>query len=346
MLMNKENPFTITFGKQPEKQVSRYEDTDRIVSTFCADHAVSQTFLIDGVRGSGKTVLMTTVARILEKDKGWIVINLNPTMDLLSNFAIRLHETCNKIPGIFTKGFSVSAAGFGIGMNAEEKITDHVGMIEKIFGRLIKKKQKVLVTIDEVIHDNNMRIFASQYQIFVRQDFPVFLIMTGLYENISEIQNDPSLTFLLRSPRITMSSLSIMQITRQYRDIFDLKEESAHKLAALTKGYAFAFQALGVSYWNNHTKGEKAVLEEYDGLLDDFVYKKIWSLLSQKEREIVSSITEETVKVGDICKEISMNSSTFSKYRDTLIRKGILTAPLYGHVSLALPRFYEIVKNY
>ena len=29
--MNKENPFTITFGKQPEKQVSRYEDTDRIL---------------------------------------------------------------------------------------------------------------------------------------------------------------------------------------------------------------------------------------------------------------------------------------------------------------------------
>ena len=252
--MNRECPFTVTFGKQPNKQISRYEDIDRIISTFDSKNAVSQTFLIEGIRGSGKTVLMTTVAKQLEIKKEWVVVNLNPTMDLLSNFALRLEAACNSGNEILSKGFSVSAAGFGLGINADKQNTDYVGIIEKIFRKLIKGKKKVLITIDEVIHDENMKIFASQFQIFVRQDFPVFLIMTGLHENIYKIQNDPSLTFLLRSPKIIITPLSVLQIEQQYAEIFNLSDETALELANLTKGYAFAFQALGVAYWNHKKK--------------------------------------------------------------------------------------------
>lgn len=340
------NPFTITFGKQPNKLISRHEDVDMIVSTFCAQNAVSQSFMIEGLRGSGKTVLMTTVAKELEHERDWIIINLNPTMDLLSNFAIRLNEECKTGPEILNKSFNISAAGFGVGLGSEEKSSDYVGIIEKSFKKLVKKNKKVLITVDEVIHDENMKIFASQFQIFVRQDYPIFLIMTGLYENIYKIQNDPSLTFLLRSPKVVTGPLSILQITRQYKDIFEIDEESANSLARITKGYAFAFQALGVSYWSNSEAGMPAVLEEFDELLDDFVYRKIWSSLTSKEREIVMAISESEVKTGEICKAISMNNSTFSRYRENLTTKGILESSKYGYVSLSLPRFYEIVKNY
>lgn len=340
------NPFTITFGKQPNRQISRYEDTDRIVSTFNADNAVSQTFLIEGIRGSGKTVLMTTVANVLSNDKSWVVINLNPMMDLLSGFAIRLHEACNSKPDIINKGFSISAAGFGIGLNPEGQSSDHVGVIEKCFKILEKKKKKILITIDEAIHDRNMKVFASQYQIFVREDHPVFLIMTGLYENIYSIQNDPSLTFLLRSPKITTGPLSMLQIKRQYKEIFDIDDDKANELAVITKGYAFAFQALGVSYWDKREAGMPAVLDELDELLDDFVYKKIWASLSKAEQEIVCAIDESEVKTGLVCKELGITNASFSRYRENLIQKGILMSSSYGYVSLALPRFYEVVRNY
>ena len=344
--MNKNNPFTITFGKQPNKLISRYEDTDRIVSSFTAENPICQTFLIEGIRGSGKTVLMTTVAKQLAEDKDWIVINLNPLMDLLSNFAIRLSDACDSKPEFLNRGFNVSAAGFGVGISAGLQDTDYVGMIERICKDLVKKSKRVLITIDEVVHDDNMRIFASQFQIFLRQDFPFFLIMTGLYENIYEIQNDPSLTFLLRSPKIVTGPLSILQIKKQYKSIFELEDDKAEELANLTKGYAFAFQALGVAYWNNIEEGFSYVLEEYDELLDDFVYKKIWSSLTQKEREIIKTVSEDEVKTGDICKRASINNSTLSRYRETLIRRGIIVAEKYGYISLALPRFYEITRTY
>ncbi|MBQ7563603.1 MAG: ATP-binding protein [Lachnospiraceae bacterium] len=344
--MIKENPFTLTFGKQPDKLIARYEATDMIVSTFSAEHAVSQTFLIEGIRGSGKTVLMTTAANQLGGKKDWVVINLNPAMDLLANLALRLEAACNNKSELINKGFNVSATGFGFGVNADEKNTDYVGIIEKAFKKLIKNRKRVLITIDEVLHDNNMKVFASQFQIFVRQDYPIFLLMTGLFENIYEIQNDPALTFLLRSPKIVTGPLSSIQITRQYREIFGLDEQRGSELADLTKGYAFAFQALGVAYFDRGSVGMDAVIMEYEDLLDDFVYKKIWSSLSDNERKIICAISEDEVPVSAICKKTSMKSGTFSRYREKLINKGIAVSENYGHLSLALPRFYEIVSQY
>ncbi|MCR4586443.1 MAG: ATP-binding protein [Lachnospiraceae bacterium] len=344
--MGKENPFTITFGKQPNRLISRYEDTDRIINDFNAQNPVSQVFMIEGIRGSGKTVLMTTIAKELAADNKWIVINLNPTMDLLGNFAIRLQDMSKPGHVMLNKGFNVSAGGFGIGIDAEERSTDYVGIIDKCFKGLFRKKIKVLLTIDEVVHDENMKIFASQFQIFVRQDYPVYLIMTGLFENLSAIQNDPSLTFLLRTPKITTGPLSLLQITRQYKEIFDIEEDKAAGLAAMTKGYAFAFQALGVSYWNNRNRGMNKILDEYDSLLDDFVYRKIWTSLTKKEKEILRLMSDEQIKTGDICKKMSISSGTFSRYRDGLIKKGIINCPEYGYVALALPRFSEVIKSY
>ena len=314
--MMSENPFTITFGKQPNKYISRYEDTDKIISTFNADNPVSQTFLIEGIRGSGKTVLMTTVAKSLAEEKNWIVINLNPAMDLLSNFAIRLSEECDSTPD------------------------------DKLFKTLVKKKKRVMITVDEVVNDDNMKVFASQFQIFVREDYPIFLIMTGLHENIYEIQNNQALTFLLRSPKIITGPLSMLQISRQYTEIFEIDSDQALNLAKITKGYAFAFQAMGVSFWNNRDKGLEKVLYEFDELLDDFVYKKVWTTLTAKEKEIVSIISKEEMKTGEICKKLKISAGTFSKYREQLISKGIIDGDNYGVVSLSLPRFYEVIKSY
>ena len=55
--MKKDNPFTLTFGKKPNRYINRYESTNDIISTFEADNPISQTYLISGIRGSGKTVL-------------------------------------------------------------------------------------------------------------------------------------------------------------------------------------------------------------------------------------------------------------------------------------------------
>ena len=46
---------------------------------------------------------------------------------------------------------------------------------------------RLLITIDEVVYSEQMKVFVSAFQIFMRQDYPIFLLMTGLYENIYEL---------------------------------------------------------------------------------------------------------------------------------------------------------------
>lgn len=338
--MKKGNPFTLTFGKQPSEYIERYEAKDTVVSTFEDDRPVSQTFLIEGIRGSGKTVLMTSIARELGDRDDWITVNLNSTQDLLTELSVKLHEKCRSMPDLLKSGFSVSVAGFGIGLNADNSAQNYTAAIESLLHSLKKKQKRVLITIDEVMNNPGMRHFASEFQLYVREDYPVFLLMTGLYENIWAIQNDPSLTFLLRSPKIHMEPLSIARITKVYASVFQTDRSRANHLAVLTNGYAFAFQALGrLCYEYQDSLPMEEILSKLDDMLDDFVYKKVWESLSLQERNIVKNLSSKPVKVKEICTRLSMSSGTFSKYRERLLKKGVVLAPQHGYLTLVLPRF-------
>ncbi len=345
--MAKTNPFTLTFGMSPTELIARHEYFSEITDTFQSENPVSHAYLIEGIRGSGKTVLMTSIGKELSKDKKWIVIDLNSTQDLLSDFAMRLVDSCKKMTDIFKKGFNLSVAGFGIGLNGENNSRDSVSIICELLESLKKKNKKILITIDEVMNGDNMRHFASEFQILLRKDYPVFLLMTGLYENIHTIQNDPALTFLLRTPKIMLDPLSIVQITKVYKNVFNTDIDMAKKLAKLTKGYAFAFQALGFLYYDyNDSLPLEKIVSKFDDLLDDFVYKKIWEGLSEQDKNVILAITDSKTQVSEICKKLNMTNATFSKYRERLLNRGIIKSPQHGYVEIILPRFTEIIKFY
>ena len=48
-------------------------------------------FIITGVRGSGKTVMMTEISQKLRENDQWIVIELNPAIDLLKGLFIEIN---------------------------------------------------------------------------------------------------------------------------------------------------------------------------------------------------------------------------------------------------------------
>ncbi|MBO4516642.1 DEAD/DEAH box helicase family protein [bacterium] len=344
--MKKDNPFTLTFGRQPNEYITRYENMNSIISTFEADNPISQSFLIEGIRGSGKTVLMTAIENELSQKSNWIIVSLNPTRELLEDLAMRLSNEYKKISSALKSGFNISVGGFGIGINGKNS-PDSIIVIEDILESLKKKNKKILITIDEVMHNENMKRFASEFQLFIRKNYPIYLLMTGLYENIYAIQNDPALTFLLRTPKLKMEPLSILQISKQYKRIFGTDDNTSKKLALITKGYAFAFQALGLLYYEYCDELPiNEILSKLDDMLDDFVYKKIWSALSENDKKIVSVFDESPIKTKTISEKTGIPSSSLSKYRERLINRGLLISSQHGYLSLALPRFSNIITTY
>ncbi|MCI5826657.1 MAG: ATP-binding protein [Lachnospiraceae bacterium] len=342
------NPFTLSFGKKPVQFISRITQTNEIVENFKADVPSNQIYMLTGVRGSGKTVLMTTIANMLREEENWIVLELNPERDLLQSLAAKLYSI-PQMHHIFVKSkLDVSALGIGVSIEDAVPVADIESALDLMLDELQKAKKRLLITVDEVTNSAYIKIFASAFQIFLRRDYPVFLLMTGLYENLYDLQNDKALTFLYRAPKMLLEPLNFTAVKKQYMDIFALDGQQAEQMAWLTKGYPFAFQVLGYLYWENREKKSlEDILPEYDQYLEEYVYSKIWSEMSELDKKIVfeMAVSGET-KIKSIRERLNMKSEQFSVYRDRLKRKGVVCSEQYGYLALALPRFDEFVKTY
>ena len=339
------NPFDISFGKEPVEMIKRIKQTKDILDAFTTDIITRQIFIIMGVRGSGKTVLMNDIANQLEKLPDWIVLRLNPERDLLMSMGAKLCSHQKSYDILATAKISLPMFGLDIEAGRKPQIVDAEAAIEAIMKKLNARNKRVLITIDEVTDNEYVRVFCASYQTLIGQKLPVYLLMTGLYENIEELQNEKSLTFLYRAPKIRMTPLNINSIAARYAENFDLTEAKARQLATMTKGYPFAFQALGFSIWNNGLENNR-YYDEYRQILREFVYEKIWSELSPKDRKIAYGIAQsKTGKLKDVNRLLGLKPGEINQYRQRLIRKGIVNGEEYGILRFELPLFAEFIQE-
>lgn len=335
------NPYTLVFGQRPLKIIERTAQAERIISEFTQERPANYINLITGVRGSGKTVFITQIANRLKQNNDWEVVNLNPQRDMLNSLVAKLDSNIT-LSKIF-KEAKINLQAFGVGV--EIKGADPVYDIEEALVRMLasikKHKKRVLITIDEVTNSKEMRIFASAYQILLREDLPVFLLMTGLYKNIDGLRNSDGMTFLERAPRTVLSPLNLNDITESYRDTLSLDMAGASRMASKTKGYSFAFQTIGYFAWENPDDGEKAMKDAREYLYE-FAYRKIWSELSAKDKKVVKAIEEsKTGEVAAVRRILGMTNDQFNPYRSRLIKAGVITSPENGLLEFALPWYGE-----
>lgn len=341
------NPYTLVFGKEPNQVISRISQTSAIIDSFSSESPTQQVYMITGVRGSGKTVFMTEISKKIKNNGDWIIVELNPEKNLLEGLAAKLASEHNLAQIFKGAKINLSFFGFGLEVGGVAPITDIEVAISKMMESLKKSGKRVLVTIDEVTSTKTMREFASAFQIFVRQDLPIFLLMTGLYENVNELQNEKNLTFLYRAPKMELKPLNIGTIARNYRDVFKVDDAVSLKMAKLTRGYSFAFQVLGYFTWENGGKPE-GVMDDYRQYLDDYVYEKVWAELSKGDKRILYGMANcKNGKISEIREFLQMDTNEFNPYRRRLIKKGMINGDERGYVYFVLPLFEQyVLENY
>lgn len=341
--MGKQNPYTLTFGKEPTQLIARAAQSQQVIDAFLGEPSTQQVYMVTGIRGSGKTVFMTETARKITSQKDWISVELNPERDLLTSLAAKLSSE-NELARLFQSAeINLSFFGFGLEVKGAAPITEIETALQKMLLSLKKKGKRLLISVDEVTNTPQMRAFAAAFQIFLRQDLPVYLLMTGLYENVSALQDEKSLTFLYRAPKIHLGPLNIGTIAEDYQAVLGLDEQEGMALAKLTKGYSFAFQVLGYFAWENADDARVAqqLARQY---LDEYAYDKVWSELSRKDREVLHGIAQvKSGRIGEIRELLGLSTNEFNPYRQRLIRKGIISGEERGYVRLLLPFFDQYV---
>lgn len=341
-----ENPFSTTFGLEPNNYIKRISEENKIISDFNSINPSNYVYLITGIRGSGKTVLLSSISDEFDKDDKWIVIDPESKENILETIASELYEN-GKMKHLFTKAeFNFSFQGISLSIHGENPVSSTFSLLKKMLDHVKKKGKKVLITIDEVDNSNELKNFIQTYQTLIRQKYPIMLLMTGLYENVSRLQDDKSLTFLYRAIKIQLGPLSIRTIAVRYQQYLQINEDTSLKLAKMTKGFAYAYQVLGYLFFEKERKEiDLELLAEYDQYLSDYVYEKVYSGLSSKEKEIVLAMgSDENVEIVNIKEKLNMDDKTMGVYRDRLIKKGVIVPVSYGVITFSLPRFNEFLK--
>ncbi len=341
------NPFILTFGKEPFEVISRNAQKNLVLDAFLSEPSSQQLFMITGIRGSGKTVFMTEIAKKIKAEPNWIKVELSSASDLLLDLLSALASE-NTFAEIFKKAkINLSFFGVGFGVDNTVPITNTQTALIKMLESLKKKGKKLLICIDEVTPTESMKLFSSAFQIFIREELPVYLLMTGLYENINNLQNEKNLTFLYRAPKIDLAPLNIGIIAQRYAQIFNISEEESLYMALATKGYSFAFQVLGYYTWENGGSYKNAI-DDTKAYLEDYVYEKVWSEMSRGDRRLAYGLAKNpSGKAKEIKDFLSMKDTEYSPYRDRLSKRGIIDGKEHGYISFTLPFFEEfVIRNY
>lgn len=340
-----ENPYSLVFGKTPSNFIDRDNDVAEIIETFREGEPSIRTYVITGVRGCGKTVALSQIEREFRSSKDFIVLSLNSDIDLISAAAEELRSISTKNNLLENLDTTVSVPGITINRRNSPDADSPSLLMDKLLNHLTSKNKRVLFCVDEVRNNKNIRAFCQAFNVWLRKDYDVLFLLTGLKKNVLNLQNDNSVSFLKRAQRVELKSLNTNAILRDYQKNLGLSEEESARMALITKGYSYAFQLLGYLCYKYNTHYED-ILQQFDDRLSDNVYDLIWRDLTKKEKDVLGAIIDsDSLIAREIMAVGGFTNNTYNQYRNILITKGIIEDNGYGKLCFALPRFREIASR-
>ena len=133
--------------------------------------------MICGVRGSGKTSVLTGIIDQIEQHDDWVVVDLLNNQLIIDNLIENLQMQPElKLKSFFSKVDKIKTRHFDFKLVAGN--ATQIGLLMEIFKQLKAHHKKVLIAIDEVSSTPQIRDLAMIYQQLIRQRFGVALVMT------------------------------------------------------------------------------------------------------------------------------------------------------------------------
>ncbi|MCH3905289.1 MAG: hypothetical protein LKE17_06375 [Lactobacillus sp.] len=359
------NPFMPSFGRFPKIVIDQQAALTDYLTGLQTHDAKYQTSLVYGTRGAGKTVFLLNVQKSLKQLDDWCFIRLNNGQgNLLFQLLHGLQRATGKsLIDLLKNVKSVSLMGNSVSWQTlrESNLIDYDEYLSVLLTRLKKQGKSVLIGIDEIEISDDVRAFGSEYQTLIGDDFDISLLMTGLPSRISEVQNDDTLTFLLRSNRVYLSPLDEHSIANSYETAF-LRGGRAidygvlDKLSKSVKGYAYAFQTMGYYAWRysqeNMQIDDQVLTKTLAASKVDLfrnAYEKMYLDLSPTDRAFIEAIIAaktEPVSMKQLQTIMQKPINYISVYRARLLDDQLIESPQRGYVQLSLPFFAEFVEKY
>ena len=326
-------------------------------------NAPARTSIFTGARGCGKTALLTYLAAEAQQ-RGWICANTSCIAgmqeDILQQAAVSAE---NLVPAEKSRHLKALSIGQLIGVewdNDEKTKANWRTRITKLLEALNEEGAGLLITIDEVDPNlDEMIQIASVYQLLIRENRKVALLMAGLLSKVSALLRGDAVSFLRRSSQYTLGSIgdydAEFAVRKTIEDSDRRIDDDALKYAvSKIGGYPYMLQLVGFHSWNEANGKDSISIDDVrrgaataQREFEDRIIKTTLSELSDRDIEFLKAMAEDddTSRVSDIEKRMGKPSGYISQYRNRLIEGGVIEPAGRGKLIFSLPGLKDYLRS-
>jgi Cdc6-like AAA superfamily ATPase len=362
--MTAANPFTPIFGNEPPILAGRTRlIQDVLAGLENGPGDPNRATIFTGPRGSGKTVLLTKIAEDAEQI-GWVSVRVVAADGMLDILLEQLER--NRVGFIPPEQRShitgVQAAGFGVTRQVEPKRElSWYSKMDTYLDYLAEAGVGLLITVDEVTSRvKELILLISHFQQFVSAKRNVALIMAGLPNNVIQMFQHESISFLRRAFLRTLEPISKAEVGVVMRKTVELggktiKKETLGIAAEATEGFPFMIQLVGYHMFNQASEKTITDVDVTDGIeiaradMEHMIIDATIKDLSDMDLKFLIAMLEDQgeSRMASITKRLDTSSSNAGYYRKRLINLGIITPVGRGKVSMNIPLLRDwLIERY
>lgn len=337
-----------------------------------------------GLRGVGKTVLLSEIGRNAEQE-GLLVSRIESpevesfarlifpemrkVMRSLSGVEAAKHLATRGLKGLrnFASMFKIEMGGFEVGIEPEPGLAETGDLqydLPDLFTLIGKAAQAAgrgwLLLIDEVqyLSEPDLSALIVALHRISQDNLPVVMIGAGLPQ-IARLAGEAKSYSerLFQYPAVgPLDSASARQAVEKPV----IEEEASISLEALqaivdrTKGYPFFIQEWASVAWNN-SEGPEITFADVDNSypetlarLDEGFFKVRIDRLTKAELQFVKAmaqIGDGPYAMADIAKTMGRSQKSLGPARASIISKGMIFSSDHGYLDFSVPLFSEFIRR-
>ena len=381
------NPFAPGAGTPPPQLAGRDELRENAAIALDRIRAgrAARSLIFYGLRGVGKTVLLTSICNQAEDD-GFVVVPIETPegrslpgvlVPVLRVSLLKLDRIKRATKGVTRAlralaGFAklkVKYADLEIGLDIEHEdgLADS-GHLETDLGDLLlavgdaarERKTAVVLAIDElqyVAESELAALIAALHQVSQRQA-PVMLVSAGLPQLLGQMGDAKSYAerlfqFVPLGPLSPVAAADAVRLPIE-REGEAITDEALEQVYQETQGYPYFLQEWGRHSWATAPQSPINVVDVQSARdaaiaeLDTGFFRVRFDRLTPKEKSYLRAMAElgpGPHRSGEVAASVGATVTSLAPVRNNLITKGMLFSPAHGDTAFTVPLFDSFMKR-
>ena len=382
-----QNPFSPGAGSPPPELSGRQDILDKatIALKRLRRKRSEKSFLLVGLRGVGKTVLLNEIEKIAQKshyssifievhekrnlpalltphlrrvlfelDKGSVNIKVKKSLRILKSFLnaikIKYHDIEIGLDIDPERGFADSG----------DLETDMPVLLEAIGEAAADKKMAIAIIIDELQYLSEIELSALIMAIhrISQKQLPIILVGAGLPQLVGLAGRSKSYAErLFDFPQIGAldkkdAFYALQEPVKPFNVHFEIT--ALDEILSQTKGYPYFLQEWGYQAWNLSESPRitldaiRQATKQSLKRLDESFFRVRFDRMTPSEKKYLLALAhcgQGPQKSSDIADLLKVKPQSVAPIRNNLIKKGMIYSPSHGDTQFTVPLFEDFMKR-